>query len=130
MAAAALPRAPIYHVKSGEKDESDHFIRNILDWREAALQEATESQRMQIEFDNVARYIDLVEGKGFWGGDRPIYRSKFYDNRISKVRVETIAYLTDIRPSVDVTTTVDSFRNNADIIRKVIQHEWYARSMD
>src|SRR5262245_34831211 len=116
MAAAALPRAPIYHAKSGERDEPDRFIKNILDWREAALQEATESQRMQVEFDNVGKYIDLIEGKGFWGTDRPIYRSRFYDNRISKVRVETISYLTDIRPTVDVTTTVDSYRNNADII--------------
>jgi len=129
MSSIYLPRGPIYGGKS-ESDHEDNYVRDMLSWRESALAEAMEAQSQHIEFSRLPDYLQLIQGDAWHRADTPIYRSKFYDNRISKVRVETIAYLTDIRPTMDVTTLVEEYQKQADIIRKVIHYEWSREAMD
>jgi len=38
--------------------------------------------------------------------------------------------LTDIRPTIDVHSLVDEFKNQADIAQNIIHHEWYKQSLD
>lgn len=114
---------------SEDKTYRTSYEQKMLSWKEAAFEEAVRVQRMNHEYDRVPEYIQCLEGV-FWDRRRPRYLSNFVDNRLAHARYSTLSLLTDIRPTIDVTSTVDAFKQQAMIAQGVIQSEWVRRDLD
>lgn len=129
MALYQLPRAPVVRGKAEVLDKADDYKYSIMQWREAARDEAVQSLRMNPEYEQIQTYIDWLEGK-HWNRGRPRYRSKFHDNRLAEARKEILALLTDIRPTMSVSSSIPAYQDQADIAMRCIQHEWQLRDFD
>lgn len=81
------------------------------------------------DLQNAERYIQMLSGV-WWEPDRPSWRSSFYDNQLADIRVESIAALSDIKPAVDISCTVEAYAKQAEIAHKVIRHEWMNQELD
>lgn len=114
---------------SEEKTYRTTYEQTMRGWKEAAFEEAVRIQRMNHEFDRVPEYIQCLEGT-FWDRKRPRYLSSFVDNRLAHARYSTLSLLTDIRPTINVTSSVDAFKEQAMIAQGVIQSEWVRRDLD
>src|ERR1700757_1926316 len=108
----------------------DGYESKILNWRDSALQQGLAELRENPEYESVEDYISLILGDHWKGINLATYRSKFVDNRIAKARIESLSYLTDIKPTIDVVTHVDEYADTAKIIKDIIQHEWRSQRMD
>lgn len=127
MAVFQIPRGPIGFGKSEQNDLSDDYVKNLLMWREAAREEAVDTLNMNPEYQEVQNYIDFLEGRQ-WNANRPKYRSRYFDNRLFDTRIHSISTLTDIRPTIDVSSSVPAYKQQAEISEKIIHSEW-ARGM-
>ena len=129
MAALQIPRPSIERPKSGTLDETDRYSQKIKDWRQSMNEEAVRSQRNNDEYDYIDQYINYISGMQ-WNDSRPRYRSRFRDNRIAKTRIEYLAYLTDIRPTIDIYSKFHNYDRQAEIAMNVIQYEWSRLNLD
>ena len=125
-----LPRGPvIVNEKSGSFDVADGYYQRLLRWRESAVDEALSELKDNPEFSDLKRYIDAIEGRQ-WSLDRPRHRSPFVDNMISQARTDSIAQLTDIQPTIEVSSRRREFEQQAFVINMAILSEWKERAMD
>lgn len=124
-----LPRGPLQLAQRGY-DVPDGYTKRMLSWRDAALNQGLAELRDNPEYEMVQDYIDLIEGTWAKNTTQQIMRQSFVDNRIAQCRIESLSYLTDIHPTIDVTTSVDEFKSAANVIQKLIKHEWKARRLD
>lgn len=92
---------------------------------EAAISEVRQSR----EYSSIQTYVDALEGAS-WNRDRPKYRSNFVDNMIAKARTDSLAMLSDIRPTIDVATQVEQYDRQAKIIGMGIHDQWERWDMD
>ena len=130
---AAAPRTPIERSKSGTLDFPDQYQRKLREFRDACLSQAMETLKANPEYKRLPEYMDLVEGRHWNTPDLrrvPVYRSRFVDNLVGACRLEKLAELTDIRPIIDVQTTVDEWKDQASVCEKVIRSEWYRKNFD
>ena len=123
-----IPRGPIYREKSGTTDVEDGSDKALLKWRDAAVNQGTAELEQNPEYNSISEYIQLIEGAQNVPG--PSWRSRFTDNKISRARIESLAYLTDIKPTIDVTTHVEEFIPTAEIIKGIIQKQWKTQRME
>lgn len=127
---ARIPRAPIVLNEKSETMSSDGgYLRSLLQWREAAREEALALRRMNPEFDRIRTYIDMLEGKQ-WSRPLPRYRSRWNDNRLAETRINRLSMLTDIRPAVEVRCSIEGYQKQAEIAQKIIFHEWARQDLD
>jgi hypothetical protein len=127
---AQIPRAPlVLNPKTDTLDNSDGYTRSLMQWREAAREEAIALRRMNPEWDRVRTYIDMIEGKQ-WSRPLPRYRSRWNDNRMAETRIDRLSLLTDIRPAVEIRCNVPDYQQQADIAQKIIFHEWARQDLD
>lgn len=124
-----LPRGPVSYGKSGRADYPDNYVKSIMQYRDAAREEAINTLQLNPEYSETQRYIDFIEGR-HWNADRPRYRSKFFDNRIAEARTDSLSQLTDIRPTIDVHARVKSYQSQAEIAKNTIHHEWFNMDLD
>lgn len=124
-----IPRAPIVRPKSGTVDETDNYTQKLRRWRSAAYEEAMQVYQLNREQARILTYIDFLEGQ-HWDPARPRYRSHFFDNRVGQARTDIISTLTDIRPTMDVKSSVQGLEEQAGVARKVLQHEWIRNGLD
>lgn len=127
--ATPIPRAPLERPRSGTQDRSDNYTNEVLRWRESAYAEAQSEVRSNREHSRIQQYIDAIEGQA-WNRDRPKYRSDFVDNMIAKARLDSLAMLSDIKPTIDVSTQVENYDKHAEIVGKVIHDQWDRHDMD
>lgn len=125
----SLPRGPLSTGKSGTMDTADGYKAAIRNFRESCREEALASLRLNPEYDQVKTYQRYLAGEQ-WERNRPPYRSKFVDNRMAQVRVETLSLLTDIRPTIDITSKAKEYEHQAEVAKKVILHEWRRLNLD
>src|ERR1700679_2267554 len=125
-----IPRGPIYREQSGTTDTGDQYESRLLRWRDSALEQGMAELRDSPEFELIQNYIDLIEGQHWRGINLASWRSRFTDNRIARARVNALAYLTDIKPTIDVTTKVELYLKAAGVINNVIRKEWIDQRMD
>jgi hypothetical protein len=125
-----IPRGPITRERSGLTDYGDGYEARLLRWRDSALQQGLAELRENPEYEEISTYIDLIEGRMWEGVNMAAWDSRFTDNRIARAREEALAYLTDIKPTIEVRTHVPEYRQTAEVIKGVIQLEWKNRRMD
>jgi hypothetical protein len=123
-----LPRGSLYREKSGSSDAEDGSYRKLLAWRDAAFSQGLAELQQNPEYEAIQENIDLIEGRQSITG--PSWRSRFTDNKISRARIEALAYLTDIKPTIDVTTHVEEYIPTAEIIKGIIRKQWITQRMD
>jgi len=128
----ANPEGRLARRKSGTPYASpDQHEKRMLEFREAAREEAFRTQQMHREAGRVHKYIDFLEGK-HWPEARKPWRSSLYANRMAKARLDVLSMLTDIKPTLDITPNFTDFpeiERQAEIAEKVIQSEWVKRAM-
>ena len=129
MAVFQIPRGPLYVGKAEQADLSDDYTKSMLMWRDAAREEAVDTLNMNPEYQEVQAYIDVLEGRQ-WAANRPKYRSRLFDNRLFDMRLSTISLLTDIRPTIDVSASVEAYKHQAEIAEKIILAEWTRQQLD
>ena len=129
MAVYPIPRAPIEREKSGSLDFGDGYKDKLLRARESMYAEAIAEARQSREYNEITRYVDAIEGTS-WSPNRPKYRSNFVDNMIAKARLDSLAMLSDIRPTIDVASQVELYDRQAAIISKGIHDQWERYDLD
>jgi hypothetical protein len=82
---------------------------------------------MSIEAEAVQSYINFLSGSQ-WRRNRENWRSSFFDNRLNNSRKNDLALLTDSRPTINVSTLVEAYKQQAQICQSLIQGEWIWRS--
>lgn len=124
------PRPPIERQKSGTMDYSDAYKRKMLAWRDALNQQGIEEAQACRDLQECEKYIDFIEGTGYWGSDRPKYRSHYYDNHLADQRREKLAALSDVHPMIDVSARIPDYDKQATNASSCMRHEWVNKSMD
>jgi hypothetical protein len=128
------PRGPVYREKSGTADFSDRYDQKCSEYRVAMREKAEHMQRLNAEMSRVGKYIEALQGHhwspGIGGVRRPRYKSHFVDNRVAKTRYDDLAQLTDARPTIDITTSVDAYQDIAKTLDFLIHHEWVRNNID
>lgn len=125
-----LPRGSLYREKSGTTDHSERADNRLLAYRDAALEQGLSELRSNPEYEMISDYIECLEGKMWRGINLASWRSRFTDNKMAKARIDALAYLTDIKPTIDVKTCVKEYEDSAKVIQGVIHEEWVTRRMD
>lgn len=128
-----VPRAPIVmNSKSGQVEQrGPDYKTSIIKWRMAAKEEAIATLKMNPEYDFIKEYTDMIEGR-YWTRRRPSYRSRYFNNRMAKARVDALSTLTDIRPSPEISCDDrnEQYQKQAEICKKVIEYEWSQQDLD
>lgn len=124
-----LPRGPLQTARR-ERDIPDDYTNRVLAWRDAAINQGLAEARDNPEWDEVANYIQILEGRWEENTLQSTRRDRMTDNKIAQARIEALAYLTDIKPTIDVRTSVEEYKSAAEAIKGIIQHEWKVRRMD
>lgn len=129
MSALPIPRQLEFREKSGTPVDGRDYERKLLEFKEAAFQQAVTELRSNLEYDRIPDYIRALSGE-FWSRSRPKYRSNYVDNLLAGSRIESLALLTDIRPTIDVTCHIDEFKDHGRIANDVIHDQWFRHDWD
>jgi len=124
-----LPRGPLQTARRGY-DLPDDYTKRMLTWRDAALNQGLSELRDNPEYDTVPDYIQLIEGNWARNTSQNVMRESLIDNRVAQARIEALAYLTDIHPTIDVVTSVEEFKSAANVIQQIMKHEWKTQRLD
>src|SRR5579885_1951034 len=117
------PRAPIRTGKSQSWDVPDNYERQCQNFLEASREEARRTHKLNAEAERVANYIKALMGDQ-WPSNYRRWRSRFVDNRLAKARYDHLALITDTRPVIDVSTSVDAYKPTAQMIASLIRIFW------
>lgn len=123
----ATPRAVFEF--DGKMDYEDKYKEKVLEYRTSAREQAYRTLRNSPEFNYVHKYISYLEGNQ-WARMRPVHKSKFVHNRLEQARKERLALLTDSKPIIEVSTTIDEFKEEAGIIKNILKSEWLSSNLD
>lgn len=126
-----IPHGNLLSEKSGKViDYNVKTEGRLLEYRDAAFQQALAELASNPEYSEISGYIDMIEGRQYKGVALSSWRSQFVDNRVSRARIDALAYLTDIKPNIEVKTMVDEYKDAAAVIQGVIQMEWKTKRLD
>lgn len=125
---AIIPRADIQR-PSGSIDRASGYERRILAWRDSLLRQGMEELRSWKDLQEIDKVIDLIEGR-FYQENRPAYKSRYYDGYLGDMRREAISSLSQIRPTIDVTSSVDAYKTQAETVHKYIRSMWFKLNLD
>lgn len=106
------------------------YLESVRSYRDSAREEALSTARLNPEMDQVQKYADCLQGIGWHNKARPKYKSDFFDNRMNNARMSDLALLTDVKPTIFVSTGIEAYKQQADMASKAIQSEWVTRKMD
>ena len=101
-----------------------NYLRAMANWREETREQAELSYRNSPEFNNVEKYIRYLEGNQL-DERRRKYKSRYVLNKIELTRRQRLALLTDSKPIGDVSSNVAAFADQAQVIQKVLQAEYF-----
>src|SRR5580704_7717980 len=122
MGALYAPRAPIERPKSGSYDYPDDYSKMVY-WRDAVLRQGAEELQACNDLQRANDYNGYLNG-AYWDADRPEFRSKYSDNVLMDQRLEAIAALSDIRPTIDISCSVEEYKAQAEIVLNVFRSVW------
>jgi hypothetical protein len=125
---AIVPRASI-EKKSGNWDFPDSYTRRLVAWRDSLLRQGMEEMRSWKDLQEIDKTIDLLEGN-FYQNSRPDYRSRYYDGYLGDMRREALSSLSQIRPTIDVSSSVDAYKKQSEAVHKYIRAIWFRMNLD
>jgi hypothetical protein len=91
--------------------------------REDLRHEAIQTLKSSPEYDRIPTYIDALEGR-YYPRNFPDWRSRYVDNRLAEARTDSISYMTDLRPTLNISTKVKMFQAQTQIFHMLFGHEW------
>ena len=134
-----LKRGPIWDTDSdgetpryldGKDPEArKNYLTGVRSWRESAREEAYRTAELNPEKDDALKYMNALGGR-WWDHRRARYKSKVFDNRMNNSRQTDLSLLTQIRPTIDISSKIDAYKEQANIVSQVIRSEWLTRDMD
>lgn len=116
-------------LQSEAVDSESRYNQAVSTWREQTRQEAYETASLNPEFNAIQKYINSLSGQ-WWDKRRAKYKSAFFDNRLEHCRISDLAALTDTRPTIDVKTQIEAYKQQTSIVGSVIRYEWMRNDMD
>jgi hypothetical protein len=119
---------PLWEGGPSSKDRIDYESK-MRRWREAAREEAYNHANLNPEREATEKYVQALQGN-WWDKKRARYKSKFFDNRLNNSRRQDLALLTDTRPTIDISSNTPAYAESANVVTKVIHHEWFHSDMD
>jgi hypothetical protein len=125
---AVVPRADVQR-KSGTFDRSDGYARRLIAWRDSLLRQGMEEMRSWKDLQEIDQTIAYLEGS-FYDANRPAYRSSYVDNYLADMRREALSSLSQIRPTIDVTSSVKEYKQQAETVHKYIRALWFKQNLD
>ena len=108
---------------------TDQYSRKMESYRCAAREEGFRTHKLNQEAAAVQSYIKAVMGN-MWPDNYKRWRSRFVDNRLAKARFDHLSLITDLRPIIQVTTSVESCEKTAEVITRMIEANWKRQSID
>lgn len=100
----------------------------VLTWLKAAALEGAAILKKEPALQNIVKAIDYVEGRHT--AVRTGALSKITDNRLRKTFFEMVSALTDLRQIWDYKTDNPSFKNQAEILNKLVRSWWRSSYSD
>lgn len=125
---AIVPRASVER-NSGSRDFPDQYSRKLLGWRDALLRQGMEEMRSWRDLQEIERILDYLDGN-WYPSTRPDYRSKYYDDYMGDMRLEALSSLSQIRPTIDITSSVEAYKKQAETVHKYIRSLWFNMNLD
>lgn len=124
--------APLPHATALEKEHnSDYkskYNMSILEWREATRAQALSAYRAAPEYNYIQDYIKYLENEP-WDKRRPQWRSGYRNNKMGLARRDRLAKMSDARPTIDVSSTIDGYKDASAAIEGCIRAEWNRQNM-
>lgn len=114
---------------SQDPNYSKQYANQMETWRSGAFDEATRNWRLSDECTRIQEYINMLQGD-YWSRSRPKFLSRFYSNRLAETRYAKLSLLTDIRPTISVSSSVPAFQEQASIADSLIRAEWTKNDVD
>ena len=123
------PRAAVQKERSGSWDHASGYDTRMIRWKEDLVRQGSSEMQAWKSFQEIERIIGYLDGD-WYGANRPPYRSAFYDSYLSDQRREALASLSDIRPSIDITSSVEAYKAQAKVQHAYIRHLWSSENLD
>lgn len=101
----------------------------MIRWRDDIIRQGVSELESCRDFQDAERLIDYISGN-VWEQNRPAYRSRFYDNLIADQRIEALASLSDIRPTLKIGCKVEAYKKDSEIANAYIGHLWSREDLD
>ena len=115
--------------KSATLDFPDAYERRMIAWKSDLLRQGASEMQAWTAYQEIETIIGYLNGD-WWGQNCPPYRSGFYDAYLADQRREALASLSDIRPSIDISSSVDAYKEQAKIQHSYIRHLWNSENLD
>lgn len=103
--------------------------KRVLSWLNGAYEEAKFGLDQSEEVKLVERYINYLMGRQ-WPTKRPAYKAAPVDNRLWKIMEDYVAYLTDVRPTWDITAGNKAYIQTSTLLKSLTDQWWLAQNVD
>ena len=114
--------------RSGVIDLPDRYENKMVRWKADLLRQGSSEMQAWKSFQEIETVIGYLEGE--WWGEQAPYRSKYYDAYLADQRRESLASLSDIRPSIDISSSIEAYKPQAKIQHNYIRHLWNSENLD
>lgn len=105
------------------------FEKNQLVWTNSCYEEGQYFLDKSDEIKQVERYISYLMGAQ-WPKNRPAYKAAPVDNRLWKIMTNLVSFLTDVKPTWDVTTGNKNYNKTCTILNDLTSAWWLAEDVD
>lgn len=96
---------------------------SLLSWLDSAIRSGLSLLKREQAYQNVAESIAYLNGAQ-GGGPRPSALSRVTFNRLRKIVYEIVSSMTDVRPIWNYQTYNNQFKQQADILNKLVRNWW------
>lgn len=97
-----------------------YYLEEASRWADMVYEESVSQLSYDDEVREVQRYIQILMGRQ-WPADRPVYKARPVINKVAKFFWELVAYLTDLRLNIDISTENSSFKSLEELFKKAVQ---------
>ena len=101
----------------------------MTQWREDLLRQGAQELEAVKDLQNIDNIIRLIDG-GYWEPGRAPWKSTYYDNILADQRRESLSALSDIKPTLSISSKVPDYEQQAKIAHMVLRHYWINDALD
>ncbi len=125
---AVQPRAGMPR-RSGSIDHMDDRESALIRWKDQIVKQGADELESYVEFQKVEEYIKMLSGE-YWSPNRPAFRSKFSDNYLADQRRESLASLSQVRPALDISSSIEAYKHIGEVAHKYTRYLWTEHDLD